>query len=360
MIKKIFSFTFIISLLIFSCSSDNDDSSSEVWEQKSEMLTNWADNFIIPSHSTLLNNLVYLEGAGNSFTNLPNQQNLDSLRTVFINAYMSWQYVEMFDIGPAEESYYKSKMNIYPTTISRIEINIQNENTDFNNSNNYSAQGFPALDYLLYGIETSDELIISKYNTDSKYLSYLSEIINQMLQNTYPIVEEWESYRNSFISSVENTATSSVNKMTNDFIYYYEKGFRANKFGIPAGVFSGGALPEKVEAYYNKNISKALALESFQAIKNFYNGNGGVSLRQYISEVSTAEYSELSTDILDLFNIAENLINGLDDNFYNQILTNNVQVLEAYDAIQQGTILLKTDMLSVLQIPTDYVDADGD
>ena len=360
MIKKIFSFTFILIFLIFSCSSDNDDSSSEVWEQKSEMLTNWTDNFIIPSHSTLLNNLVYLEGAGNSFTNLPNQQNLDSLRTVFINAYMSWQYVEMFDIGPAEESYYKSKMNIYPTTISRIEINIQNENTDFNNSNNYSAQGFPALDYLLYGIETSDELIISKYNTDSKYLSYLSEIINQMLQNTYPIVEEWESYRNSFISSVENTATSSVNKMTNDFIYYYEKGFRANKFGIPAGVFSGGALPEKVEAYYNKNISKALALESFQAIKNFYNGNGGVSLRQYISEVSTAEYSELSTDILDLFNIAENLINSLDDNFYNQILTNNVQVLEAYDAIQQGTILLKTDMLSVLQIPTDYVDADGD
>jgi len=360
MIKKIFSFTFILIFLIFSCSSDNDDSSSEVWEQKSEMLTNWTDNFIIPSHSTLLNNLVYLVGAGNSFTNLPNQQNLDSLRTVFINAYMSWQYVEMFDIGPAEESYYKSKMNIYPTTISRIEINIQNENTDFNNSNNYSAQGFPALDYLLYGIETSDELIISKYNTDSKYLSYLSEIINQMLQNTYPIVEEWESYRNSFISSVENTATSSVNKMTNDFIYYYEKGFRANKFGIPAGVFSGGALPEKVEAYYNKNISKALALESFQAIKNFYNGNGGVSLRQYISEVSTAEYSELSTDILDLFNIAENLINGLDDNFYNQILTNNVQVLEAYDAIQQGTILLKTDMLSVLQIPTDYVDADGD
>ena len=360
MIKKIFSFIFILIFLIFSCSSDNDDSSSEVWEQKSEMLTNWADNFIIPSHSTLLNNLVYLEGAGNSFTNLPNQQNLDSLRTVFINAYMSWQYVEMFDIGPAEESYYKSKMNIYPTTISRIEINIQNENTDFNNSNNYSAQGFPALDYLLYGIETSDELIISKYNTDSKYLSYLSEIINQMLQNTYPIVEEWESYRNSFISSVENTATSSVNKMTNDFIYYYEKGFRANKFGIPAGVFSGGALPEKVEAYYNKNISKALALESFQAIKNFYNGNGGVSLRQYISEVSTAEYSGVSTDILDLFNIAENLINGLDDNFYNQILTNNVQVLEAYDAIQQGTILLKTDMLSVLQIPTDYVDADGD
>jgi hypothetical protein len=239
-------------------------------------------------------------------------------------------------------------------------LNIQNGNADFNNSNNYAAQGFPALDYLLYGIENSDELILSKFNNEPQYLTYLSNVINQMLQNTYPIVEDWQNYRNPFIGSVRNTATSSVNKMTNDFIYYYEKGFRANKFGIPAGVFSGGALPEKVEAFYNQNISKALALEGFQAIKNFYNGNGGVSLRQYISEVSTEEYSELSTDILDQFNIAENLINGLDENFYNQILTNNIKVLETYDAIQQGTILLKTDMLSVLQIPTDYVDADGD
>ncbi|MBT7528117.1 MAG: imelysin family protein [Flavobacteriaceae bacterium] len=360
MIKKIFSFTLILNLLIFSCNSDSDDNSSEVWEQKSEMLTNWADNFIIPSYTTLTNNLVLLEESGNTFASSRNQQNLENLRNSFINAYLSWQYVEMFDIGLAEETYYKSKMNIYPTTVSRIELNIQNGNTDFNNSNNYAAQGFPALDYLLYGIENSDELILSKFNNEPQYLIYLSNVINQMLQNTYPIVEDWQNYRNPFIGSVRNTATSSVNKMTNDFIYYYEKGFRANKFGIPAGVFSGGALPEKVEAFYNQNISKALALEGFQAIKNFYNGNGGVSLRQYISEVSTEEYSELSTDILDQFNIAENLINGLDENFYNQILTNNIKVLETYDAIQQGTILLKTDMLSVLQIPTDYVDADGD
>ena len=360
MIKKIFSYSFVLILLIFSCSSDSDNNSSEVWEQKSEMLTNWADNFIIPYYTTLTNKLENLEASANTFTSSRNQQNLENLRNSFINAYLSWQYVEMFDIGLAEETYYKSKMNIYPTTVSRIELNIQNGNTNFNNSNNFSAQGFPALDYLLFGIDNSDELIISKYNSDSRYLSYLYEIIDQMLQNTYIIVDDWESYRNTFISSVENTATSSVNKMTNDFIYYYEKGFRANKFGIPAGVFSGGALPEKVEAFYNHNISKALALESFPAIKNFYNGNGGVSLRHYISEVSTEEYSELSTDILDQFNIAENLINDLNENFYNQILTDNIKVLETYDAIQQGTILLKTDMLSVLQIPTDYVDADGD
>ena len=101
-------------------------------------------------------------------------------------------------------------------------------------------------------------------------------------------------------------------------------------------------------------------MEAFQAIKTFYIGNGGVSLSQYIDDVSSDGYADLSTDILDQFDIAESLINGLDNNFYNQIITDNNKVLETYDAIQQGTILLKTDMLSVLQIATDYVDADGD
>jgi len=142
MIKKIFSSSFVLILLIFSCSSDSDDNSSEVWEQKSEMLTNWADNFIIPYYTTLTNKLENLEASANTFTISRNQQNLENLRNSFINAYLSWQYVEMFDIGLAEETYYKSKMNIYPTTASRIELNIQNGNTNFNNSNNFCSTRF--------------------------------------------------------------------------------------------------------------------------------------------------------------------------------------------------------------------------
>ena len=44
--------------------------------------------------------------------------------------------------------------------------------------------------------------------------------------------------------------------LVNDFIFYYEKGFRANKFGIPGGVFSSTPLPEKVEDYYSKSNSR--------------------------------------------------------------------------------------------------------
>jgi hypothetical protein len=50
----------------------------------------------------------------------------------------------------------------------------------------------------------------------------------------------------------------------------------------------------------------------------------------------------------------------LNDNFVVQIQTDNMKMLEAYDAIQQGVVRLKTNMLSILGISVDYYDADGD
>ena len=182
-----------------------------------------------------------------------------------------------------------------------------------------------------------------------------------MSSSTDYVLTEWTNFRSGFISSVENTATSSANRMTNDFIYYYEKGFRANKFGIPVGIFSGGnVFPEKVEAYHNKNVSKILALEALDAIKLFFNGNGSYSLSQYINNFATDDMENLSNDINSQFDLSRNSIEGLDSNFVNQLNSNPLQIGITYDIIQAGTVLLKTDMLSVLQIATDYVDADGD
>ena len=56
-----------------------------------------------------------------------------------------------------------------------------------------------------------------------------------------------------------------MEEVSYSFIFYYEKGFRANKFGIPGGVFSSTPLPEKVEDYYSKSNSRTLSLEAFDA-----------------------------------------------------------------------------------------------
>ncbi|MDG2396902.1 MAG: imelysin family protein [Flavobacteriaceae bacterium] len=349
-----------------SDASDTTDS-SETFD-RSGMLVNWADNIIIPSYNEFKSSLSKLNEAINAFNNKTDNDNLILVRDKWLIAYKSWQHIEMITIGKAKETYYQSKMNVYPSDIDRIERNISSEFYDLTNANENDSQGFPALDYMLFAIADSDEQILEKFSeSNKKYSNYLTALINEMMSNTNTVVDDWNTFRDNFITSTENTATSSINKVTNDFIYYYEKGFRATKFGIPAGVFSGSKLPDRVEAYYSKKFSRELALEALLAIENFFTGKEfdgekiGGSLSSYLVFLNTEKNgTSLSKSITDQFAVAREKIKSLDENFVSQIQSDNNSMLLTYDEIQKGVVMLKTDMLQSLGINVDYVDADGD
>ena len=186
-------------------------------------------------------------------------------------------------------------------------------------------------------------------------MSYLQDVVNDIKVNTNIIKNEWISNRDEFISSSANTATSSLNKLTNDLIFYYEKGLRANKIGIPAGRWSN-KLPNNVEAVYSKIHSKNLALEGLKASKNFFLGmnfNTGTpsdySFKTYVDYLDTE--NSLSNLILESFDNSMSKLQVLNDDFSFQVNNNNSQMLEAYDAIQEGVVYLKTDMLSLFDKP---------
>ena len=274
----------------------------------------------------------------------------------------------MFSLEKAEEIYYVQKMNTYPATVSKIENNISTGIYDLDsNNNNWVAQGFPTLDYLLFGIadNASNTLLFYQNNDNIAHLKYLKDVVSQMVSITEVVRQDWISIRDIFVSSSDNSATSSLNTLTNDFIYYFEKGLRTNKFGIPSGVFSGNnTRSSKVEAYYNSNVSKLLSLEALNAVRNFFNGqtynsaSSGKSLKDYIAYMT--EDTILNDAILTKFDEANQLINGLNDNFVNQINADNDLMIAVFNKLQEGVVLLKTDMLSILSISVDYIDADGD
>tara|TARA_B100001250_G_scaffold213844_1_gene183429 strand:- start:12464 stop:13567 length:1104 start_codon:yes stop_codon:yes gene_type:complete len=366
--KKILLTLLILFSTIVSCDNSESDLVGPSYD-RSSLLINWHTFHIQPGLNKLKLDLDQMNESAIQFENQRDLNSLKNLRDDFISAYIKWQRVEMFNIGKAEELYYNSKMNIYPSNTARIESNISSEEYDLLNANNFAAQGFPAIDYLLYGIGSSDEEILEKYTIDEKYINYLMAITNTAKNNTKDIVNSWEVYKYEFISSTENTATSSVNLVVNDFLFYYEKGFRANKFGIPGGVFSSMPLPENVEGYYSREHSKQLAQSAINYIKNFYEGiNGdnnnnypGSSLKSIITDLDTKEGNKnLGYLISNKIDNALNKISMLDDDFVNQIQNNNTELLQTYDAIQEVVVLLKVDMLQLLSINVDYVDADGD
>ena len=82
--------------------------------------------------------------------------------------------------------------------------------------------------------------------------------------------------------------------------------------------------------------------------------------QSYIDYLTNNGDSDISNDIISGLDLAKDKISNLDNNFRLQLLNDNSSMLEAYDALQQVVVDLKTDMLISLQITVDYVDADGD
>ena len=357
-----------IATLLTSCGGGDNVTYGDGYD-RNVLLTNITDNIIIPAYQNFYSDIVGLENTVISFANQTDQTNLDLVKQAWFNAYKSWQHIEMFDINMAEEINFRKKMNSYPCNTARIELNVINGGYDFSDPNHYAAQGFPTLDYLLNGLPNG----VSNYNgpNGGMYLAYLQDIVNDIKINTNNIKNQWLSNRDEFVTSSANTATSSLNKLTNDFIFYYEKGLRANKIGIPVGIFSGSALPQNVECYFYNletgNASKILLMEAFDAVVKVFNGisfdgnNDGEGWDNYLQFLNALSNGlNLEADINETFLQAIDALENLDDNLMNQIITDELQVRAAYDEVQRGTVLLKTDMLGYLNIDVDYLDADGD
>ena len=350
-----------------SNSNQNSNNDSQSSYDRSKMLEFTVEKIIIPAFDDLEGKLTELKGSYSKFNSDMTDNNLDDLRDKWLLSYKAWQHVEMYDIGKAMEDYYAFKGNVYPVDTVRVKLNIQKGEYDLNNPNNYDAQGFPTIDYLLYGLDKEMPKVIDHFKNDQKISNYLGKIIDELVSTTSSVNSHWKSTKGEFVKSIENSATSNLNMLINDFIFYYEKRFRANKFGIPGGVFSSSALPDRVEGFYSKIYSKELAQEAFTSIKNFFNGIShenkdviGTGVKSYLDFLDSNKTKLLSDDINKQFNIAENSISELNDNFNLQVKDGLIKLLTTYDDIQKAVVLLKVDMLQILNINVDYVDADGD
>ena len=369
---------FLLSLfsvfLIIACSSESDENPNQVADfDRSSILKNYAENIIIPRYNDFKLALDNLKSSVDSYVAYPMVSTYDDMHNDWFEAYVKWQHIEMFNIGKAEEIMYFNTINTYPVDELRINENINSKRYDLSNANDWSSQGLSGVDYMLHGIEGNKEKIIQKYVDDANYGDYLKNLLVIMTSNTDDIVQDWTTYKDTFVQSSGNSNSSSLNMITNDFVYYFEKGLRANKIGIPAGIYSGGnTLPSKVEAYYSsknsfQDISKDLAKEALIASENLFlgkssNGVNGPSLKTYLDYIYSADVNKenLSPIISSNFQKAKEEIDLLDSNFINQTNNDKRKMLNAFDKLQAIVVNMKTDMLSLLSIQVDYIDADGD
>lgn len=364
-----------LALIIWACSSDGsstDDVEVPVTFDRGDMLANWADNIIIPSYTAFQSELLDLQSSYETFVVDQDISSLDAVRTSWENAYRAWQHVSLFEIGPAEAIGYRLNMNTYPADSDLVDVSIATGVFDLSLPSNRDAKGFAALDYILNGFEGDDATLIvllTSAASDPNRQDYFAAMLADMLSLTNDVVGQWEgSYRDTFVDNDGASATASVDRFVNDYIFYYEKFLRAGKIGIPIGVFSGSTEVNTLEVFYRPELSKDMFLEGLDAVQGFFNGKHygssvtGESLASYLEALNTLkDGADLAGLINDQMDDARDIVSALGD-FKTEIEAADppVAMFLAYDEVQKVVPLFKVDMVSAMSINIDFVDADGD
>nr|WP_322623679.1 imelysin family protein [uncultured Flavobacterium sp.] len=369
--KKIVALLSIVLFTAACSSSDSNGNSNTANYDKTAVLTNWADNIIIPTYTAYDNANATLQTSVSTFTATPNADNLVAVQTAWLNAYKVFQHAAIFDIGKATNLSLVLSANTFPTDVTGIRNNVTSGTYTLGRPAEFARQGFPALDYLLYGLGTTNDQVLTYYTTNTQaaaYKQYLTAVTADLKRVSGLILTDWNgSYRDTFIAN-DNAVTGSLNHSTNNLVKNMEKDVRNPKLGIPAGLFSAGTLyPDKVEAYYRNNVSKTLLNEAVTASKNFFNGTyydgtgSGASLKGYLDAVGAKSGGQNLSDIINAqFNTVLTTNNTLNESFSTQVTTDNTKMIAAHTALQKLVVYLKLDMFSALSLTIDYVDGDGD
>lgn len=354
-----------------SCKKKKEEEKEEEPDfDKTAMLTNYADNVIIPNLVMAKRDIDSLTSKFNQFNINKDLSNLNSLRSAYFNAYVSFQHITTYELGPSETEIIRSSFNTYPTDTIQINANITAGSYDLTLVANTDAKGLPALDYLLYGKGISDSVVLSNYTTAiyaTNRLQYLQTCIYEMQTKINNVINGWNTgYRSTFINSTGSGIGSSLGLLVNQLNFEVDL-LKNNKIGIPLGKKSlGVALPDKCEAYYRNTISIHLAKECLNNIENdylgrSYLGSDGSGMDDYLDALGAQHTSgSLNSAIKSQFVVAKSKLALVQEPLSTSVTTDVATVDAAYIEIQKLLVLLKTDMTSAMGIVITYQDSDGD
>lgn len=353
-------------LLLISCSKSNSDNPNPPAASSDSALVNLGTNIILPSFQDLATTTAAMDAAITAFTTTPNAGTLAAAQAAYKTAYLSWENASAFQFGPAsDQSLLTSTINVFPTDSNVIKSNISSGSYTIDGIANVKAQGFPGIDFLLFGADAATTL--GRFTTDAAAANakkYLSAVSSSIKTKAAAVAAAWAStYLATFKAATGVNAGSSLSLLLNAFVYDYDVTLKNYKLGIPIGKYGTTALPlapEKVEAYYS-GISLQLLLKQVRALQNVYTGGTGYGLDD---KVIAAKAIKNGTPLNDVINaqfatlIAK--LTALPDPLSADIRNNLTAVNDVYTEATKLVVLLKVDLSSALGVKISFQDDDGD
>lgn len=348
---------FALALGLSSCDSDDDGTISPEPQASDykDLLINQIDQVIIPTMELYQADIVGFSNKVSAVTSPIDESGLMSIRSAYRNAYISYQSAALHNYFSTSSTALVARSNLFPIDLSVLENLIQTESRNFNSTDHQRANGFPVLDYMLYGPAN----VVDYFNGDEKRLSFMKALINNMAERADNLVTQWKNLRENFIDAGGTGLGSAISGQLNGSLVYYEDHIRENKVGIPIGRLGPNdspiaADPSKIEAYYqsqfdgNESFTLELLKASIEEMQDLYLGENtsGIDGKGYDDLLVTRNHSLVDDQIKTQFREVLDKINSR-----TSISGND----ELYLSVQEIVTSFKSDLLPILNVQ----DADG-
>jgi uncharacterized protein len=356
-------------LLSLGCTISGCQRQADVYDyDRVGILEEIAQSEILPSLTYLRFATDSLRSSVTQFTQLPTVSTLTAARAQWIKANLGWKACEIFQIGPVKDRRLQSRISKWPTDSGLIEAELGSVTAmdqAYFEALGATSRGLPALEYLLFGGDTS--MVLQQFTTDSAAVrrqDYLLGLAENLHFKVGELQQLWmpsgENYAYEFAHSTATGLEDPIGQLVNAMISMMEE-VAKSKIGKPLGKFDLGILhPDAVESTY-ANVSKELIRANVVALQAAYLGTGHTGLDMALDELH-ASYGvvALSATITQQFTTTIAAIDQVTLPLQDALVTQHDQVEAAYQAMKELIVLFKADLCSAMSITVTVTDADGD
>lgn len=360
----------VVCISVFlACSKSNSDAGGGNPATSDPALANIGNNIIIPSYQNLGTAVTAFDAAVTTFNAGPTAGGLTDLQSKFSAAYKAWEACSEFEFGPgSDQTLMTTAINVFPTDTVMIKSNISSGSYTIDGISNLKAQGFPAIDFLLFSPDNNTAL--ARFTTDGKAANakqYLAAVTSSIKTKANAVLNAWlgtgGNYINKFITTTGVNSGSSLSLLVNALVHDYDVVLKNYKIGIPFGKYGPNTIPQdptKVEAYYSAQSLQLLVL-NVQAIQNIYTGGTGQGLDDKVAATPAQSNGQpLNTVITVQLATVIAKLQAIPGSLPGAIQSNSTTVADAYTEVQKLVVLLKVDMCSALGVKIAFQDDDGD
>ncbi|APD06371.1 iron-regulated protein [Flavobacteriaceae bacterium UJ101] len=336
------------TILLFSCSNNDDSSSTTPSTNYSSELTNISLNVITATYKDLDDQAATLKTAVDNFT-IGDEASLEAIKTAWRATRSPWEKSEGFLYGPVDTEGLDPALDSWPVDVTAINAILSSDNTITSTllATNNEARGFHTIEYFIWGLDgnkTASELT-------ARDIEYLKAATDDLKNNTQTLYDGWNTSSGNFASNFINAGQSgslytsqkgALEEIVDGLITIADE-VGNGKIETPLNGNGGSAQPEAEESRFSHN-SKADFADNIRSIQNVYLGDFGSVSGSGLTDIIVDQNATLDATIKSQITDAITAIESIPGTFTDAITNNRTAVQNAQEKVRTLQTTLESQL----------------